>query len=195
METVSPQKAAEVVREGGVILVPTETVVGLVCSEEGLEKVREIKGRDADKPIALLCRNTEEALALASEIPPLAATLAEIYWPGPLTLVLSAESGGSVGVRVPEGKVREVLEAYGGPLYGTSANLSGEAAPMSLEEVDGRVKGAADAIVSGEGGNGEASAVVDLSGDEPRLLRSGGSLTEDRLREMASEYGRGKADG
>ncbi len=195
MKTVSPQKAANIVRNGGVVLVPTETVVGLVCAEEGLPKIREIKGRDADKPIALLCRSIEEAFDLAEEIPPLARKLAEIYWPGPLTLVLPAKSGGSVGVRVPEGKVREVLEAYGGPLHGTSANLSGEAAPESIEEVDGRVVEAVDAVVAGEGGGGEASAVVDLSGDYPRLLRSGGSITEERLREMVSEHGRKKADG
>ncbi|MBA2694020.1 MAG: L-threonylcarbamoyladenylate synthase [Rubrobacter sp.] len=195
MKTVSPQKAADVIREGGVVLVPTETVVGLVCAEAGLEKVRNIKGRDAGKPIALLCRDAEEAFDFAGDVPPLARRLAEENWPGPLTLVLRAKGGGSVGIRVPEGKVREVLEAYGGSLYATSANPSGEDAPMSLEEVDGRVKGAVGAIVSGEGGNGEASAVVDLSGDSPRLLRSGGVFTEEGLRELAAEYGRKRADG
>jgi L-threonylcarbamoyladenylate synthase len=184
---VSPRKAAEVVREGGVVLVPTETVVGLACAEAGLERVREIKGRDADKPIALLCRSDDEAFSFAADVPPLARRLAEIYWPGPLTLVLPATDGGSVGVRVPEGKVRELLDAYGGPIYATSANLSGEVAPMSLEEVDDSVKSAADAIVAGKGGGGEASAVVDVSGDVPRLLRSSASLTEGRLREMASD--------
>lgn len=189
MKTVSPQKAAEVVRDGGVVLVPTETVVGLVCAEAGLAKVRNIKGRDADKPIALLCRSAEEAFGLASENPPLARRLAEKYWPGPLTLVLRAKGGGSIGVRVPEGAVREVLEAYGGPLYGTSANLSGEAAPESLEDVDDRVAGAVDAVVGGEGGDGEASAVVDLSGNSPRLLRVGGGLTESGLSRLRSSEG------
>lgn len=194
METASPQKAAKIVRDGGVVLVPTETVVGLVCAEAGLAKVRRIKGRDADKPIALLCRSDEEAFSLASEIPPLARKLADIYWPGPLTLVLKAKSGGStVGVRVPRGKVREILEAYGGPLYATSANLSGEPAPMSLEDMDQRIVEATDAVVEGEAGGGEASAVVDLSSGIPRLLRPAGSLTEERLREMASS--RERADG
>lgn len=195
MRTISPRKAAEVARKGGVILVPTETVVGLVCAEEGLGKVRKIKSRDADKPIALLCRSAEEAFDLVEEIPSLARKLAEEFWPGPLTVVLRAKGGGSVGVRVPEGTVREVLDAYGGALYGTSANLSGEAAPESLEDVDHRVSEAVDAVVGGEGGGGEASAVVDVSGDEPRLLRPSESLTEERLREMASEHGRKKADG
>lgn len=190
MSFVSPERAAEVVREGGVALVPTETVVGLVCAEEGLPKVKEIKGREANKPIALLCRSREEAFALAAAVPPLARKLAEAYWPGPLTLVLPAKSGGTVGVRVPEGKVREVLESYGGPLYATSANLSGEPAPGSLEEVDHRVVEEVDAVVEGEVGGGEASAVVDLSREEPGLLRPGGTLTEERLREMASRKSR-----
>lgn len=189
MKTVSPKKAADIIREGGVALVPTETVVGLVCAEAGLEKVRNIKGRDADKPIALLCRNAEEAFSLAFETPPLARKLAELFWPGPLTLVFRAEDGGSVGVRVPEGKVREVLEAHGGPMYATSANLSGEAAPESLEAVDERVRVAADAIVEGGGGGGEASAVVDVSGDSPKLLRASASLDGHRLRKIASEVG------
>ncbi|MGH3088072.1 MAG: L-threonylcarbamoyladenylate synthase [Rubrobacteraceae bacterium] len=186
METVSPNKAAEIVREGAVVLVPTETVVGLVCAEKGLPKVREIKGREANKPIALLCRCSEEAFDLALEMPPLALKLAERYWPGPLTLVLRSRDGGTVGVRVPEGKAREVLEAYGEPLYATSANLSGELPPKSLEEVDRRIVEAVDAVVEGESGGGEASAVVDLSGGEPKLLRASEELTEARLREMAS---------
>lgn len=184
MKTVSPQKAAEVVREGGVVLAPTETVVGLVCAEAGLWKVRRIKGRDADKPIARLCRNSEEALELAADVTPLAARLADIYWPGPLTLVLRAKSGGSVGVRVPGGRVREVLEACGEePLYATSANLSGETAPKSLEGVDSRVVEAVDAVVAGGAGSGEASAVVDVSGGSPKLLRAGAGLDEKRLRD------------
>jgi L-threonylcarbamoyladenylate synthase len=185
MKHASPEEAAEIVRGGGVALVPTETVVGLVCAESGLDRVRKMKGRDADKPVALLCRSAGEAFDLALEAPLLARRLAELYWPGPLTLVLKSKSGGSVGLRVPEGKVREVLEAYGGPVYATSANLSGEEPPESLEDVDPRIVEASDAVVEGEGGGGEASAVVDVSGDSPKLLRPSASLTEEKLREIS----------
>src|SRR5215210_6211333 len=126
MKTVSPHEAVAALRAGKVALVPTETVVGLVAAEPGLPRIREIKGRDANKPIALLCTSVEEAFGLAANVPPLARDLAQLYWPGPLTLVLDLPSGGTIGVRVPAGKaVRALLEAYGAPLYATSANLSG----------------------------------------------------------------------
>ncbi len=167
-------------------LVPTETVVGLVSAESGLPRVQEIKGRDADKPIALLCASPEEAFALAASVPPLARRLASLYWPGPLTLVLDSPGGGTVGVRVPaDSAVRSVLAAYGEPLYATSANPSGEPAPTRLEGVDPRVSEAVDLVVEGEPGSGEASAVVDLSSGKVRLLRPTEELTEEALRRLA----------
>ena len=166
---------------------PTETVVGLVGAASGLERIREIKGRDAEKPVALLCRSPEEAFGLAASVPPLARRLAELFWPGPLTLVLDLLDGGTVGVRVPaDSAVRLVLDAYGGPLYATSANLAGEPAPKGLEEVDPEVSEAVDVIVEGEPGSGEASAVVDLSGGRVRLLRATGDLSPARLERLAA---------
>jgi L-threonylcarbamoyladenylate synthase len=183
---VPPAEAAEVLRDGRVALVPTETVVGLLAAEPGLRRIEEIKARDPGKPIALLCASAEEAFALATDVPPLARKLASHYWPGPLTLVLDRAGGGTVGVRVPAGPVvRAVLAAYGEPLYATSANLSGEPAPRGLEEVDPRVSEAVDVIVEGEAGSGEASAVVDLSGGRVRLLRATEDLSEEKLGELA----------
>ncbi len=188
MKAVSPEKAAEVLRSGKVALVSTETVVGLVAAKSGLPRVREIKGRDANKPIALLCRSAEEAFALATNVPPLAIELADAYWPGPLTLVLDLPSGGTIGIRVPAGKaVRELLEAYGGPLYATSANLSGEPAKAAPGEIDAQVLEAVDVVIAGERGSGEASAVVDLSGGKVELLRTGNELTAEKLALLARE--------
>jgi L-threonylcarbamoyladenylate synthase len=185
-EGVSPGEAAEALRRGRVILVPTETVVGLVAAEAGLPRIREIKGRDADKPIALLCTSPEQAFALAASVPPLAHKLASLYWPGPLTLVLDRPGGETVGVRVPaESAVRKVLEAYGEPLYATSANLAGEIAPRGLEVVDPKVSEAVDLVVEGEPGTGEASAVVDLSGGRVHLLRASEELSEGKLARLA----------
>jgi L-threonylcarbamoyladenylate synthase len=191
LRTVSPEEAAAVLRAGGVALVPTETVVGLVAAESGLPRVRDTKGREADKPIALLCSSADEAFSLAREVPRLARRLAELYWPGPLTLVLDRPGGGTVGLRVPAGRAaRELLAAYGGPLFATSANVSGEEAPRSLEDVDQRVSGAVDVSVEGEPGSGEASAVVDLSGGRVRLLRATEDLSEDELARLAADQGR-----
>ena len=183
---VSPTEAVEALRDGEVALVPTETVVGLVAAESGLRRIHEIKGRDTDKPVALLCASAEEAFALAASVPPLAQRLADLYWPGPLTLVLDGGGGGTIGVRVPAGSaVREVLAAYGGSLYATSANLSGEPAPKGLEQVDPRVSEAVDLTVEGEPGSGEASAVIDLSGGRVWLLRATEDLSEDKLAQLA----------
>ena len=188
MKTVSPQDAVAALRAGRVALVPTETVVGLVAAESGLPRVRKIKGRDANKPIALLCASAEEAFGLAANVPPLAEHLADIYWPGPLTLVLELSSGGTIGVRVPAGRaVRGLLESYGGPLYATSANFSGELAPAALDEVDPRVLEAVDVVVSGQRGSGEASAVVDLSGGNVRLVRATRELSTQKLARFAPE--------
>jgi L-threonylcarbamoyladenylate synthase len=185
---MSPEMAAEALRSGKVALVPTETVVGLVAAESGLPRVREIKGRDADKPIALLCATAEEAFALAANVPALAVKLAELLWPGPLTLVLDLPSGETIGLRVPAGKtVRALLEAYGGPLYATSANLSGEPARAAPDEVDPQVLEAVDLIVRGEKGSGEASAVVDLSRGRVQLLRPDSELSTQKLAQLASE--------
>lgn len=186
MNFVSPEEAARALRQGRVALVPTETVVGLVAGEGGLPRLWEIKGRDAGKPIALLCRTAEEAFALAADVPPLARKLAAAYWPGGLTLVLDGLDGGTVGVRVPgESVVRRVLGSYGGPLYATSANPAGEPAPRALEDVDPRIYEAVDAVVAGEPGGGEASAVVDLSDGNTLLLRATADLTDDVLARLA----------
>lgn len=188
MRTVSPQEAVASLRAGNVALVPTETVVGLVAAESGLARIREIKGRDANKPIAMLCASEEEAFELATDVPPLARNLAELYWPGPLTLVLDLPSGGTVGVRVPAGRaVRNLLESYGAPLYATSANLSGEPARAALDEVDPEVLEAVDIIVRGERGTGEASAVVDLSEGKVRLVRATEELSSETLARLAPE--------
>lgn len=185
---VDAAEAAQLLREGGVGLVPTETVVGLVAGEAGLGRLFEIKHRDPSKPIALLCSSTKEALALSREIPPLASFLAGQVWPGPLTLVLDSRKGGTVGVRVPaHPAIQAVLAAYGGPVYATSANPSGEPAPRALEEVDPALRGAADFAVRGEPGSGEASAVVDLSGGKRQVLRPTEKLTEEWLSQLAPE--------
>jgi L-threonylcarbamoyladenylate synthase len=187
MKTLPAHGAVRALEAGEVALVPTETVVGLVAAESGLARVREIKGRDAGKPIALLCLSAEEAFGLVDNVPQLATKLADIYWPGPLTLVLDLPDGQTLGMRVPAGSaVRELLAAYGGPLYATSANLSGEPAPKGLDGVDPRVLEAVDLVVEGDPGSGAASAVVDLSGGKVRLLRADGELSTQKLARLTS---------
>ncbi len=190
MKTVPPHEAVAALSAGNVALVPTETVVGLVAAELSLPRIREIKGRDANKPVALLCSSAEEAFGLAEDVPPLARALADLYWPGPLTLVLDLPHEQTIGVRVPAGDAaRELLAAYGGPLYATSANPSGEPAPRGLDDVDEEVAGDVDVVLTGEPGSGEASAVVDLSGGNVRLLRATEELSTQKLTSLAEERG------
>ncbi|MBV9454945.1 MAG: Sua5/YciO/YrdC/YwlC family protein [Rubrobacter sp.] len=187
MRYVSVAEAAESLQEGGVGLVPTETVVGLVAGESGLSRLFEIKGRQLDKPIALLCASAQDAFALSREVPPFARLLAERFWPGPLTLVLDSLKGGTVGVRVPVHPVAcAVLAAYGNPLRATSANSSGKPAPHALEDIDATVRSAADFAIYGGPGSGEASAVVDLSGGKIQLLRPTESFGETELFRLAN---------
>lgn len=187
MSNTSLEEASSILHHGGVVLISTETVVGLVTSEAGLPRIREIKGRDASKATALLCASSEDAFALARDVPPLARKLADLYWPGPLTLVLDAQEGGTVGVRVPDhAGVQALLASYGEPLYATSANLSGEPAVAGLEDVDLRVSGAVDVILEGEPGSGDASAVVDLSGGMVHLLRASRGLSEGTLARLSA---------
>lgn len=183
----SVTEAVRALRNGGVVLVPTETVVGLVSTEAGLEKIYALKGRDENKPVALLCRDAEEAFIHASEIPEAAKTLASRFWPGGLTLVMKSRFGGNIGLRVPLGTVRGLLDAYGEPLYATSANVSGEAAVRALGGVSRSIIEGVDVVMAGEPGRGEASAVVDVSGDEPKIIRASERLDGEILRSILSE--------
>ncbi len=192
MKTVSVGLAADILRGGGVVLAPTETVVGLVAAEPGRRRLSGIKHRDPGKPIALLCATPEEAFRMSSEVPHLARKLAELYWPGPLTLVLDSAGGGTIGVRVPDHEViSRLLAACGEPLYATSANLAGNTPPAALDQVDPRILEYVDATVAGEDAGetsaGEASAVVDLSNGRTTLLRPNSLLTEDKLSSLSGE--------
>lgn len=188
MKYVSAEKAGELLRDGKVGLVPTETVVGLVAGEAGLQRLFKIKRRDPAKPIAILCSSIEEAFQLFPRVPQLARVLANQFWPGPLTLVLDAEGGGTVGVRVPAHPVvRALLSSHKGPLYATSANRSGESAPQALKEVEPEISDVVDFAIEGEPGSGEASAVVDLSGGRVRLVRPALGFTEEELSRLTRE--------
>jgi L-threonylcarbamoyladenylate synthase len=168
--------------------VPTETVVGLVAGVHGLERLFETKARDPGKPIAMLCSSVESALLRFEEAPLLAWLLAQRFWPGPLTLVLGDGNQGTLGLRVPDHPSMREVFAYGeSTYYATSANLSGEHAPAALGRVDPRVVRSVDFRLPGTPGGGEASAVVDLSGGRPRLIRPGPGLSEEILLRLDAE--------
>lgn len=182
-------KAVEVLRRGGVIIYPTDTLYGLgadATNEEAIEKIYAIKGRDENKPIHVIvgdCDMAEEYVELNKE----ARILAQKFLPGPLTLVLKKKNttpslltGGrkTLGVRIPNNTFcRELARRFGKPITTTSANKSGEEPSQSIEGILkqlGEEKNTIDlALNMGEVKNTTPSTVVDVSKGEINILREG----------------------
>ena len=158
--------AVAALRAGLAVILPTDTVYGL-CALPGHEDVLyELKGRDRSKPVALLAAEVD---ALLAAVPALDRSLLERYLPGPYTLVV-----GEAGVRVPvlPRAAAEVVREVG-VVAATSANLSGGADPRRVEDVPEEIRAACGAIVDAGELPGVPSTVIDLTGDEPRVLRQG----------------------
>ena len=179
-------EAAAVLRRGGVIAYPTETFYGLgALASDGAAVARLVRAKDRPdgQPLPLLGADLAQLEAVA-RFDPLARRLATAFWPGPLTLVLPARpglapaiigGGGTVGVRVTSGEVAAALAAAaGGALVATSANLSGQPPPTSIDQLDGALRGRLDAVLDGGATpGGSPSTVVEVDGDRLRLLRAG----------------------
>jgi tRNA threonylcarbamoyl adenosine modification protein (Sua5/YciO/YrdC/YwlC family) len=160
------EQAVAALRAGGAVILPTDTVYGLCALPAHEDVLFDLKGRDRSKPVALLAADTDSLLAAA---PGLDRSVLERYLPGPFTLVF-----GDLGVRVPNlppaaaAVVREV-----GVVAATSANLAGGPDPRRVDEVPETIRAACGAIVDAGELPGVPSTVVDLTGEEPRILRQG----------------------
>jgi tRNA threonylcarbamoyl adenosine modification protein (Sua5/YciO/YrdC/YwlC family) len=178
-------RAVALLRRGGVVGIPTDTVYGIGADpfdEIAVTRLYEIKGRDEAKAIAILAADVTQAEAVARLSGP-ARELAERYWPGPLTLVLPRAAGAprslgdperdTVGVRVPGHPVALGLLRAAGPLSVTSANRSGEPPVSGSDEAVETLGDLVDLYLPGRSGGGEASTVVDVTGAELRVLRQG----------------------
>lgn len=178
-------RAAEILRAGGLVAFPTETVYGLgadASSAAAVARLYAAKGRPAGHPVIIHCATAEAAFSFAREIPPEARKLAERFWPGPLTLVLKRSSkakdfitGGqdSVGLRVPSHPVAQaLLRAFGGGVAAPSANLFGKVSATTAAHVRADLK--VDLVLEGDPSEvGIESTIVDLSSARPVLLRPG----------------------
>jgi L-threonylcarbamoyladenylate synthase len=158
--------AVAALRAGRAVILPTDTVYGLCALPEHEEVLYELKGRDRSKPVALLAADVD---ALVGAVPGLDSDLLERYLPGPYTLVI-----GEVGVRVPNlpPASAEVVSAVGA-VAATSANLSGGVDPRRVEDIPEEIRAACGAIVDAGELPGIPSTVIDLTGEEPRVLRQG----------------------
>lgn len=183
--------AGEVLKQGGIVAFPTDTVYGLGAifhDAKAVRKIFEAKGRDEKKPLSILVSDIEQVALLSepddSEMAKKAVRLMEKYWPGALTLIFRKKpgipdevtaGGETVGIRMPDLTVtRELIRAAGAPLAAPSANTSGKRSSVSAQEVLEDLDGKIDMLI--DGGTcpvGVASTVVDMTGDVPKILREG----------------------
>lgn len=180
-------EAAAIIRDGGLVAFPTETVYGLgadALNEEAVAKVYEAKGRPSDNPMIVHIGRASDIGQLTPRLSPDIVTLIENFWPGPLTLVVKRKKGvpdrttgglDTVGVRMPDSPIAlELINRSGCPIAAPSANLSGKPSPTRVRDVVEDLKGKVDAIIQGPDCRvGIESTVLDVSGDTPTILRPG----------------------
>lgn len=193
-------RAGNLLKNGEVVAIPTETVYGLAANafdESAVAKIFEAKGRPQDNPLIVHISDLADLEKITAEVPQSAIELAERFWPGPLTMIfkksekipLSVTAGlSTVAVRFPSHKyARAIIEAAGSPLAAPSANLSGKPSPTTAQHVMRDLSGRIPMIIDGgECEVGLESTVIDLSGEVPSLLRPGG-VTLRELREVLGE--------
>lgn len=190
------EQANHILRAGGLVAFPTDTVYGLgamLFDAQAVEQLYIVKGRDAAKAIAVLLGSEADLSQVARELGGIAARLAHRFWPGPLTLVVPAHLDlpanlsplPTVGVRMPDHPVALALLHLTGPLAVTSANLSGQPSTRTAEEVYAQLGGLIPLILDdGQTPGGLPSTVVDCTGTELVILRQG-PISEQQLIEVA----------
>lgn len=193
-------EAGKVIREGGLVAFPTETVYGLggdALNADSSGKIYAAKGRPSDNPLIVHVADMDALKEVAVQVPEIALRLAERFWPGPLTMIFKkadcvpdATTGGldTVAVRMPSNKIaRELIRTSGRYIAAPSANLSGRPSPTDAKYVIQDLNGRVDMILDGgESAIGLESTIIDLSGEAPVILRPG-YITEEMLGEMIAE--------
>ncbi|NFP92912.1 L-threonylcarbamoyladenylate synthase [Clostridium sporogenes] len=193
-------KAGNILRQGGLVVFPTETVYGLganALDKDAVKKIFEAKGRPQDNPLIVHISKVKDIEKLVEEIPPIAQKLMDKFWPGPMTIILkkkdiipneTSASLDSIGIRMPSNKIAmELISMAGVPIAAPSANLSGKPSPTDLEtcieDLDGRV----NMILGGDNSEvGVESTVIDCTINPPCILRPGG-ITLEMLKEVDSD--------
>ena len=190
----TPEIAARILKEGGLVALPTETVYGLGAdglNPQAVASIFKAKGRPQDNPLILHVTGAEQIENFCHDVPKEAYALAEAFWPGPLTMVLPAKdlvpkctTGGlsTVAIRCPDNQVtRQIIALAGVPIAAPSANLSGKPSTTTAQHVlhdhDGNIQAVVD---GGPCRVGVESTIVDLTEERPRLLRPGG-ITPEQL--------------
>ena len=181
------ERAVSVLLQGGLVAFPTDTLYALGAHgfmPTAVDRVFQAKERPTGMALPLLLAEVEDLGKVAIDVPPQAWDFAERFWPGGLTMILRKSSsvpsevtagGDTLAVRVPDHPVaRELISAVGVPLTGTSANRSGEAEPVTADEVKRQMSGRVDLVLDyGPCPLNGASTIVDMTGDSLRIVREG----------------------
>jgi L-threonylcarbamoyladenylate synthase len=190
-DLIAISRALEVLKSGGLVAFPTDTVYGvgaLAFDALAVESIYTAKDRPVEKAIPILLGGPEDLDKVTADIPPIAAKLAARFWPGALTLVVPkhpnlpdvVSATPTVGVRVPNHPVARALLRAAGPMAVTSANISGEASPKTAKDVNRQFNGRIPLILDGgETPGGVPSTVVNCLGTEPVILREGPITMKD----------------
>jgi len=196
-------EALAVLKGGGLIAYPSDTVYGLgaaASDERAVARAFAVKGRLSEKALPLLLADVEDMAPLCAEVPPIAKLLTERFWPGPLTVVLRRSpsfqspalgGGDSVALRVPDHFfLRQLIRALGEPITGTSANRSGRPSCRTAREVQRQLGNAVDLIIDGGSSRvGQESTVVDITLDHPKIVRGGALSRKEIERAIGREVG------
>ena len=193
--------APEIIKNGGVVGIPTETVYGLAANgldEEAVAKIYEVKGRPEVKPLALMVPDETYIDRYCRDVPEAARLLAKKFWPGPLSIVLKARTdvvpsivragGETVSLRCPASPLTlEALKESGVPFAAPSANPSGSPSPKTAADVLGYFSGKIDAVIDGgECSLGIESTIISMSSTPYRILRQG-ALSADEIRQTLAD--------
>ena len=185
--------SANVVSNGGIIIYPTDTLYGLgadILNEESLLRIYDIKGRPNDMALPVLVSGWEMVRSISSEVNVIGEKLAARFWPGQLTLVIRANDNlstiltggrGTIAVRQPDHWIaQQIIEQVGNPIVGTSANLSGSPDLVEASDLAPELGLLVDRIITcGLKPFGVGSTVVDITGEQPKLLRETSISIED----------------
>ncbi len=178
-------EAAQILRRGGLVAFPTETVYGLgadATNPKAINRLNQVKGRPPEKPYSLHLYTAEQMAPYIASVPPAAKRLMDRFWPGPLTIVLAGTDGRTVGFRLPDHPIaRAFLKACDVPVAAPSANRSGSPPPTDAKEVLAALNGAVDCLLDGGPTTlGRESSVVEIVGERIEVRREG-AIAKDAI--------------
>ncbi len=181
------KKAAGIIRDKGVVVIPTWCLYGLAADaldSSAIDKIFKIKTRPENKPLLILVSEKKQIEKLVKSVPETAVKIMDHFWPGRITIVFDAEDhlphnltagSGKIGIRIPENPVAFALaKQFNGPITGTSANISDRPGCSDIRELDGSIIKNSDLVLDyGPLKGGEGSTVIDVTSSSPKILRQG----------------------